>query len=115
MRRFLAPKRKHNSDLTESSFVLAEAYPALANFLRSYFPPGEFDMASEAEVIEHEVAPGLGFEEVLRQAELLAQQPELPAQELTNLASHIFRSSDEAREWLKELISLMEEQLKEHE
>jgi hypothetical protein len=95
----------------EPEISLCDNYPRLWGFLKGYFPPGEYDYASDEELIESEIGTGCGFEEAVIEAKQLLSEPNFPWNGLSKAANRVFDDGDEAKKWLEHIIVLVEDAL----
>lgn len=81
--------------------------PELLNFLTTYIANGEMDADDAATRSFAEAAPSDTVERVLAQARTLADDTEIPLDELGSEANRWFGDADEARAWVISLVEVL--------
>lgn len=86
-----------------------QEYSSLADFIGAWFIDCEIEGISEEEVVKKytSVTPENEYQTVLKEAEHLQKQAQLPFKEMGDEANIHFKSSDEVRYWLEKIIGYL--------
>jgi hypothetical protein len=89
--------------------MLSDRYPALTNFLGSWFPDADLEGRSDAEAAK--AFAGVDPDEkslVARQAREILKLEEFPWQEVGFEANRYFENEEQARSWLSDILRILE-------